>query len=151
MEVVMLKKIIACSVITIVALGGSVYGMYHFTSQKPIAQQGVEVAYSADPSLKADEPIKLGYADNRFSVTCSKISKICFLEIEYQHKNSIRQFPYVMQEWFNPDKSNRPWHTLDVIQSLPSFNGNPELKFSTNTIKNKNLVDVLKKNGWIAD
>lgn len=146
---IMISPITFIVLASIIVFGGAyTTTLYKQTHDK---NYGVVVAYSADPTLKNDEPIKLGYPNSRFSVTCSKTTKLCFLEVEENNKSIVKQFPYVVQEWFNPQNSNRPWHTLDVVYSLPSFNNNSELKFSTNPNNNKHLVDVMNHNGWIAD
>lgn len=110
---------------------------------------GVTVAYTADPHVMNDDQIVLGYPGQRFSVTCSSKSKQCVLELENKNSNTVKTFPYVEQEWFNPEHSNRPWHTLDTIMTLPSYNGNPDLKITKNPKQNRHLFDVMVKNGWV--
>lgn len=110
----------------------------------------VIVAYSMDATVTNDEPFQLGYPGNRMDITCNdNTTKECVLEVETGTKHVVSSFPYVKQEWFRPDGKNRPYHTLDVIKTLPSYNGNSELKFGSDVKKNSDLVRVLKQNGWV--
>ncbi|AXH72580.1 MAG: hypothetical protein [Caudoviricetes sp.] len=109
------------------------------------------VAYTADPDVTDDNEIKLGYPDHRFSITCTDtVTNQCSLEIENGKKHEVKTFPYVKQEWFTPDSKNRPWHTLDVILTLPSYNGNKDLRFTGDIKQNDHLVAVMAQNGWIT-
>lgn len=138
---------------------GAVLGLIGYgANEKFIHHSAVEakpdtvVAFSADPSGRDDSPIQLGYPDHIYSVTCTaNNAKDCVLEVDNGTSHTIKRFPYVEQEWFSPGRKNRPYHTLDVILSLPSLNGNPELKMGTDPAKNKDLVQVLRQNGWIAN
>lgn len=122
------------------------YGNSH--SNKP--SSNVVVAYTADPDTRNDGNIVLGYPNHRFSVTCSdgKV-KICYLETEIEGKNFVKIFPYVEQEWFTPSHTNRPWHTLDVVKTLPSYKGNNDLHFTKDPTANAALVSVMMQNGWV--
>ena len=118
----------------------------HMKSIKP----NVVVAYSMDSTITNDGAFQLGYPGNRMDVTCNdNTTKECVLEVETGTKHIVSSFPYVKQEWFRPDGKNRPYHTLDVIKTLPSYNGNSELRFSSDVKKNSDLVRVLKQNGWV--
>lgn len=145
------QQLIRGATIPVIGIGIGLFSGFviqHKTSTKPT--DGVLVAYTADPYVKNDGQFQLGYIGNRFSVTCSKNTKQCLLETEIEGKSDTKTFPYVEQEWFTPKKDNRPWHTLDIIQGLPSYNGNPELKLGTDPASNRRLVNVLAKNGWVA-
>lgn len=124
------------------------YGNSHST--KP--SDNVVVAYTADPDTRNDGNIVLGYPNHRFSVTCSNgKAKICFIETEIDGKVFVKTFPYVEQEWFTPAHTNRPWHTLDVVKTLPSYNGNTDLHFTKDPVANAALVSVMTKNGWVKN
>ena len=105
------------------AVGASfltVIGMWKNTDH---LNSNIEVAYTADPTSTENGPLILGYPNHRFSVTCSSNGpKSCLLEIDQDGKSIVKYFPYVEQEWFNPRKDNRPWHSLDTIKDLPSYN-----------------------------
>lgn len=117
--------------------------------QAPIGDH-VKVAYTADPTSKNDGPMQLGYENSRFSITCSDGEfKECVLEVQQDGKDKVVRFPYVEQEWFNPEHTNRPWHTLDVIYSLPSYNGNVDLHFTRDPSQNRILIEVMTRNGWV--
>ena len=118
----------------------------HDKVEKPVTVVG----FSADPEIKNDGEFALGYPDHRYTVSCvSNGQKICILEVEKDKKDIVKIFPYVEQEWFTPGRKNRPYHSLDVVMSLPSYNGNGELKFGTDVAKNSALYDVLKQNEWV--
>lgn len=118
-------------------------------TKKPIGDH-VKVAYTADPSTKNDGPMQLGYENSRFSITCSDGEfKECVLEVQQDGKDKVVRFPYVEQEWFNPEHTIRPWHTLDVIYSLPSYNGNVDLHFTRDPVQNRTLIEVMTRNGWV--
>lgn len=137
-----------CIAVAMFCIGGLIGFNQHNKIKKPMTD--VVVAYTADPAVKNDGQFQLGYPGNRFSVTCSTKSKECLLETEINGKDeAVKMFPYVMQEWFTPKMSNRPYHTLDVIRSLPSYNGNTDLKFGTNIEQNRHMVNVLRENGWL--
>lgn len=106
------------------------------------------VSYAGDPDVVNDQRLQLGYPNHIFSIMCTV--KECVLNVKINDHTTIKHFPYVQQEWFQPDMKNRPYHSLDIIQSLPSYNGNAELKLGNDPVKNKNLVRVLEQNGWIA-
>lgn len=123
----------------------------YIPTKPPEVPPHIIVAYTADPDVTGDGQIKLGYPEHRFSVTCSDtVTNQCVLEVENGKKTVTKIFPYVKQEWFTPDSNNRPWHTLDVIYTLPSFNGNKDLRFGTDLKANKHLVEVMQQNGWIG-
>ena len=120
------------------------------TSHTKEVKPNVIVAYSMDGTITNDDPFQLGYPGNRMDITCNdNTTKECVLEVETGTKYIVSSFPYVKQEWFRPDGKNRPYHTLDVIKTLPSYNGNSELKFGSDVKKNSDLVRVLKQNGWV--
>lgn len=146
-----IKKILGYSAIAMgfLSLSGMVYEKYtHGTKH---TQPHIIVAYTADPDVTDDGQIKLGYPEHRFSVTCSDtVTNQCMLEVENGKKTVTKIFPYIKQEWFTPAANNRPWHTLDVIYTLPSFNGNKDLRFGTDLKANKHLVEVMQQNGWVG-
>ena len=132
--------------IVVAAFVGLKYGVAPHDIEKPVTVVG----FSADPEIKNDGEFALGYPDHRYTVSCvSNGPKICILEVEKDKKDITKIFPYVEQEWFTPGRKNRPYHSLDVVMSLPSYNGNGELKFGTDVAKNNALYDVLKQNEWV--
>ena len=110
----------------------------------------IVVGFSADPSVTMDGEFKLGYPEHRYSISCSagKYS-FCMLEVEDGKNKTVKEFPYVEQEWFTPGMKNRPYHSLDVIKTLPSYNGNEKLSFTKDAKSNNNLYRTLRQNGWV--
>lgn len=145
-------KIVGIGVLVTSIVSISVFGYQEYTTTKPKdIPPHIIVAYTADPDVTDDGQIKLGYPEHRFSVTCSDtVTNQCVLEVENGKKSITKIFPYVKQEWFTPAANNRPWHTLDVIYTLPSFNGNKDLRFGTDLKANKHLVEVMQQNGWVG-
>lgn len=133
-----------------IPVGLAIFNHNNSASKKP--SDNVVVAYTADPDIRDDGNIVLGYPNHRFSVTCTNgKAKICFLETEIEGKDFVKTFPYVEQEWFTPSHTNRPWHTLDVVKTLPSYNGNTDLHFTKDPASNAALVAVMTQNGWIKN
>lgn len=127
---------------------GIQYTISHHNEEKE--KQEIVVGYAADPDVKNDGPIQLGYIGHRFSVTCATgYINECTVDIQNDGKNTIKRFPYVKQEWFTPTMKNRPYHSLDVIMKLPSYNGNGELRFGDDIKANADIINVMDQNGWI--
>ena len=150
-KVMFSKDSIIPTISSIVIMGSFFVGyIVYDKTQRPIEiKPHTVVAYSMDPSVTNDGNFVLGYPGKRMDVTCNdNTTKTCFLEIEDGKTDTVKTFPYVKQEWFTPENNNRPYHTLDVIKTLPSYNGNAELKFGTDVTKNTNLVAIMRQNGW---
>lgn len=109
----------------------------------------VIVGYSMDPDVTNDGPFQLGYPGHRMMITCDKTSNTCMLDVEEKDKHDTKMFDFVYQEWFTPTGNNRPYHSLDVIKSLPSYNGNPKLMLGANIDSNTKVVNILKNMGWV--
>ena len=146
------KWVIASAIAVVFSIIAFVYAVVNFynTPSANTYHPDIVVAYTADQDVLHDGPIQLGYPYHRFSVTCDATGTMeCVLEVEDKNKHDIKRFPYVEQEWFTPGRKNRPYHTLDIIKSLPSMNGNANLRFGHDPKANAALVSVMEKNGWI--
>ena len=140
---VMVMCFIALIVMVVMASGEMSKKAYH---------PDIVVAYTADQDVLDDGPIQLGYPYHRFSVTCDATGPTeCVLEVQDKGSDVVSRFPYVEQEWFTPNRHNRPYHTLDVIKSLPSMHHNANLMFTRDPKANAALVRVMEQNGWIAE
>lgn len=102
------------------------------------------ISYVGDPNYKDGDSIERPVYSDHFSVMCYA-GESCVVEVVTGETDTVFRFPYVAREWSKDNKVILM--TLSQIESLPSFNGNPEWKCD-NKKDCELVIEASKRIGW---